>query len=87
VTNQQEEVLAEYLELVRFLVGSLLGEEADFEVKGEFGRDQLQIELHVPEAQRGRVIGRGGRIARALRTLVGGAALANHQPVVLDIVD
>ncbi len=87
MTDQQEEVLTEYVELVRFMATALLPDDVAVEVKGSAAADQLQIDLLVPEAHRGRVIGKGGRIARAMRTILTNAALPNHQPVALDIVD
>ncbi|RAL22904.1 hypothetical protein DL240_08405 [Lujinxingia litoralis] len=82
-----EDALNSYVDLVRFLASSLLDEDVEFEVRGQTLRDQLRIELAVEESHRGRVIGRGGRIARAMRTLVEAAAVPNHLPVVIDIVD
>ncbi|TXD34603.1 KH domain-containing protein [Lujinxingia vulgaris] len=82
-----EDALKSYEELVRFLAGSLLDDDVEFEVRAHAHRDQLLVELAVEEAHRGRVIGRGGRIARAMRTLVDAAAVPNHLPVVIDIVD
>jgi len=82
-----EDALKSYEELVRFLVASLLDDDIEFEVRGHAHRDQLRLELAVEESQRGRVIGRGGRIARAMRNLVDAAAVPNHLPVVIDIVD
>lgn len=87
MVDQEQEALHAYVELVRFLASSLLQNEVEIEVKGEAGREQLRIALHVPESHRGRVIGKGGRIARAIRTLLNSAAIANHKPVILDIVD
>lgn len=87
MANTQEAALEEYLDLARFLVESLLEDDVEVEVKGKEGRDQLRIELHVPKVHRGRVIGRGGRIARAMRTILTNSGVANHQPVLLDIVD
>ncbi|GGD37406.1 hypothetical protein GCM10010915_17760 [Microbacterium faecale] len=43
------------------------------------------LEIHVAEADRGRVIGRGGRTAKALRTLV--SALADDRRVRVDVAD
>lgn len=45
------------------------------------------IELRVNESDMGQVIGRGGRVARALRTLVTACAKEHGDRVVLDIVD
>ena len=43
------------------------------------------LEVHVAEGDRGRVIGRGGRTAKALRTLVN--ALADGKRVRVDVAD
>lgn len=43
------------------------------------------LEVHVHPDDRGRVIGRGGRTAKALRTLV--SALADGQRVRVDVAD
>ena len=41
--------------------------------------------LHVDEADRGRVIGKQGRIAKAIRTVVRAAANRNNQQVAVEI--
>ena len=85
--SSQNDALDQYIELVRFMAASLLEEGVSIEVRGDKGNNQWRIELLVPEDHRGRVIGKGGRIARSMRTLINNAAIANHHPVVLDIVD
>lgn len=87
MTDNESEVLDQYTELVRFMASSLLEEDVDIEVRGKSQSDRLRIELLVPEEHRGRVIGRGGRIARAMRSLIDNAAVASSRNVVLDIVD
>ncbi len=87
MANNDEEVIDRYEDLVRFLASSLLDDDVEIEVRGRSKRDQWRIELHVPPEHRGRVIGRGGRIARSMRTLLDKAAIPSHQSVILDIVD
>ena len=86
-SDKDDETLEKYVALVRFLAGSLLEDDVDIEVRGRTRKNQWQIELLVPEEHRGRVIGRGGRIARAMRTLMNNTGMDNQQPVALDIVD
>ncbi len=50
-------------------------------------RDRVVFELEVPDAQRGQVIGRGGRVAHALRTVTQAAGRAQGVRASLDIVD
>jgi predicted RNA-binding protein YlqC (UPF0109 family) len=45
------------------------------------------LELAVGEDDYGKVIGRGGRTANALRTVVKAAAVREHKRVLIDIVD
>jgi predicted RNA-binding protein YlqC (UPF0109 family) len=45
------------------------------------------LELAVGEDDYGKVIGRGGRTANALRTVVKAAAVREHRRVLVDIVD
>jgi predicted RNA-binding protein YlqC (UPF0109 family) len=45
------------------------------------------LRLHVAEEDVGKVIGRQGRIARALRTLVRASGGRQHERALLEIVD
>jgi hypothetical protein len=75
-----------YEELVRFIARSLLDTD-DFEVSSSNKGGQLTIKLAAPEELRGRVIGKGGRIARSIRTLLEAAAFDTEHRPTLDIVD
>jgi uncharacterized protein len=76
--------MREFLEdLVRALV------DAPEQVKVEsFEEDDgtLVLELSVAEDDYGKVIGRGGRTAQALRTVVKAAAVKDNRRVLVDIV-
>ena len=45
------------------------------------------LELHVAPSDMGKVIGRQGRIAKAIRNVLKAYAIKNNVPVVLDIVN
>jgi predicted RNA-binding protein YlqC (UPF0109 family) len=45
------------------------------------------LELSVDDDDYGRVIGRGGRTANALRTVLKASAVREHKRVLVDIVD
>jgi predicted RNA-binding protein YlqC (UPF0109 family) len=47
----------------------------------------VRLELRVAPEDIGRVIGRGGRTARALRTVVRAAAMQSGRRCAIDIVD
>ena len=55
----------------------------------EFTEDDgtVVLELSVAEDDYGRIIGRGGRTANALRTVVKAAAVRDQRRVLVDIVD
>jgi predicted RNA-binding protein YlqC (UPF0109 family) len=74
-------------ELVEYLARRLVDKPDAVRVE-EFDEDgALVIELHVDSEDLGRVIGRGGRIARALRTLVRAGGAHGDRRVLLDIVE
>ncbi len=55
----------------------------------EFTEDDgtVVLELSVAEDDYGRIIGRGGRTANALRTVVKASAVKENRRVLVDIVD
>jgi uncharacterized protein len=54
----------------------------------EIERDDATIlQLYVAPDDRGKVIGRAGRIARALRTIVRASSARSRQRIVLEIVE
>ena len=55
----------------------------------QFSEDDgtVVLELSVGDEDYGRIIGRGGRTANALRTIVKAAAVKEHKRVLVDIVD
>ena len=48
--------------------------------------NSITLELRVAESEMGKVIGKQGRIAKALRTVVKAAASREHKKVSVDIV-
>ena len=56
-------------------------------VETEEREDALVLVLHVAPEDVGKVIGRQGRIARALRTLVRASGAREHRRVILEIAD
>ena len=72
-------------ELVEFLARSLVDEPDAVRVEQEDRDDALVLHLHVAEGDVGKVIGRQGRIARALRTVVRAGGAHENRRVVLEI--
>jgi predicted RNA-binding protein YlqC (UPF0109 family) len=75
-------------ELLVYLARQLVDEPDKVEVE-EFEEDDgtLVLELSVADDDYGKVIGRGGRTAQALRTLVKAAAVKDNRRVLVDIVE
>jgi len=51
------------------------------------GSQATVLELKVAKVDLGKIIGKQGRTARALRTIIGAAAAKEHKRVVLEIVE
>ncbi len=80
-----DEVLSE---LLAYLAEGLVDDPDGVSVE-QFEEDDgtLVLELSVGPDDYGKVIGRGGRTAQALRTVVKAAAVGENRRVLLDIVD
>jgi predicted RNA-binding protein YlqC (UPF0109 family) len=75
----------EYLE---FVAKQLVDEPESVRVEEADGEDgALVLRLHVAKDDVGKVIGRQGRIARALRTIVRASAARSSHRVLVEIVD
>jgi uncharacterized protein len=75
-------------DLLEYLARQLVDEPEAVEVE-EFKEDDgtVVLELAVAADDYGKVIGRGGRTAHALRTVVKAAAVPSGSRVLVDIVD
>jgi predicted RNA-binding protein YlqC (UPF0109 family) len=75
-------------ELLEYLAAQLVDEPGSVEVE-QFDEDDgtVVLELAVAEDDYGKVIGKGGRTANALRTVVKAAAVKEGRRVLVDIVD
>jgi uncharacterized protein len=75
-------------ELLEFLARSLVADPDAVEVTEVEEIDgEVVLELEVAEYDLGRVIGRGGRVANALRSVLKAAATREEKRVVVDILD
>ena len=74
------------VKLVEAIAKSLVDNPDAVEVKEVEGRQAIVIELRVAADDMGKVIGKQGRIAKALRTVVKAAATKANKKVVVEIV-
>ena len=73
-------------ELVLFIAKSLVDNPDAVSVETKQDGDYTVIELHVAEGDMGKVIGKQGRIAKALRTVVKAAATKENKNVIVEII-
>jgi uncharacterized protein len=74
-------------ELLDYLVRRLVDEPGAVRVEAHEREGATVLELHVAPDDVGKVIGRQGRIARALRTVVRASAARERERVLLEIVE
>ena len=72
-------------DLVRYVASHLVQDPDELIVESEFRGGTVYVSLRVPESEMGRVIGREGRTAKAIRTLVSIAGSRQNVHARLDI--
>jgi len=74
-------------ELVQLLARSLVSSPDAVEVKETHGDTASILELKVAKEDLGRIIGKQGRTAKSIRTILNAAASRTNRKVVLEIVE
>ena len=75
-------------ELVEFLVRALVADPDAVRVEAiPEGAQDIVLEVHVADDDLGRVIGREGRVANAIRTIAKASASADDGRVMVEIVE
>lgn len=77
---------ANFEELLRFLAKQLVDEPGEVQVQHINEDRSLILELKVSPKDMGKVIGKNGKIAQALRTLIKAAGLKEGKRVMVEIV-
>lgn len=73
-------------QLIRVIAQALVDHPEDVRIQAKEDARGLVYELTVHPGDVGKVIGKQGRIAKALRTVVSSAAVKTHKRVIVDIV-
>ena len=73
-------------ELVEVIAKSLVDNPDEVTVTEKEDDKSIVIELHVASSDMGKVIGKQGRIAKAIRSVVKAAASKSDKKVIVDIV-
>jgi predicted RNA-binding protein YlqC (UPF0109 family) len=74
-------------ELIEFIASSLVEDPESVQVRELGGGDRVRLELSVARSDMGRVIGRGGKVANAIRTMLRVAAEREGKQATLDVVE
>ena len=72
-------------DLIQFLARSLVEQPDRVRVYAKETRRETIIKLQVAQSDVGRVVGRSGRVANAMRSLLEVAARNHKKPVILEI--
>ena len=73
-------------ELVEKIVTSLVDEPEQVQINETSGSSVVILEINVSKDYIGKVIGKEGRIANAIRTVVKAAAAKEHKKVTIEII-
>ncbi|MBR6766562.1 MAG: KH domain-containing protein [Clostridia bacterium] len=74
------------VELVKYIAQSLVEKPEAVDVREVETEDSIVIELRVDPDDMGKVIGKQGRIAKAVRTVVKAASAKSEKPVFVEII-
>lgn len=74
-------------DLIEFIAKSLVEHPEDVQVRQSGGGSRVRIELSVSKDDMGRVIGKGGKVANSIRTLLRVAAEREGKQATLDVVE
>lgn len=77
----------ELKELLEYLAKALVDSPDDVRVESTETETTVILELNVAKEDIGKVIGKQGRIARALRTVIKASAVKNGKRAIVEIVD
>ncbi len=73
--------------LLLFLARSLVDEPEEVEVEGRETDSRVDLTLRVAQGDMGKVIGRGGRIVKAIRIVMKAASVKEGKRVNVEIAD
>jgi len=74
-------------ELIEFIAKSLVEHPEQVEVRAFGAGDRIRLELSVAKDDMGRVIGKSGKVANSIRTLLRVAAEREGKQATLDVVE
>ena len=73
------------LDLIKYIVGTFAEKKDEVEYKVEEKESAIEVTILLDESDMGKVIGRQGKIAKALRTLVKSATPKESKKYIIEI--
>lgn len=83
--SAQGDVTEQLRSLVEWIVFQLVDEKDEVEITADKNGATVRVQVLLPEGDLGKVIGRGGRIAKSMRTILMIVGSREHLRVSLDI--
>ena len=74
-------------DLIEYIARSLVDHPDEVQVRQSGGGSRVRIEMSVSKDDMGRVIGKGGKVANSIRTLLRVAAEREGKQATLDVVE
>jgi len=74
-------------ELIEYIAKSLVDHPGEVQVRESGGGSRIRIELSVTKDDMGRVIGKSGKVANSIRTLLRVAAEREGKQATLDVME
>ena len=87
MTQDERKPLSELAELMKYMAKMLVDLPDQVDVNEIVGENTTVIELKVAKEDLGKIIGKQGRTARAVRTILNGASTKLRKRTVLEIVE
>jgi hypothetical protein len=73
-------------ELLEFVTGYLVDDPDQVKIETLEGQRAMILQVHVAPEDMGKVIGRNGRVAKALRELIRAAAMREGKSAIVEII-
>ena len=74
-------------ELIEYIARSLVDDPTAVQVRQDRGGGNVRLELRVAKEDMGRVIGKSGRVANAMRVLLRVAAAREGKSATMDVIE
>lgn len=74
-------------EILQTIIEGLVEDKEGIQINQIYGERNIVFEVKVSEKDMGRVIGKEGRIAKAIRTIFKAVATKEHKKVTIEFID